>query len=124
MTWSVGYAVVTKYQKWSKEEKPVYQRQGHGHPRLSDTCGEWWLAHLVRSDRRVTVAKIAENVTAGYDRKISEHIQGYLATDQSEHPVLYCIGKPRKIICGLEWKKTHNCAVVFGLYYIGVYCVI
>ena len=67
------YAVVSTYQKWSKEGQPVNRRQGHGRPRLIDARGERRLARLVRSHRRATVAQIAEKVNAGYDRKVSEH---------------------------------------------------
>ena len=34
------YAVVSTYQKWSKEGQPVNQRQGHGHPTLIDAHGQ------------------------------------------------------------------------------------
>ncbi|ROL43996.1 hypothetical protein DPX16_10280 [Anabarilius grahami] len=33
-------AVVSIYQKWSKEETVVNRRQGHGRPRLIDARGE------------------------------------------------------------------------------------
>ncbi|KAM9476718.1 uncharacterized protein Hap1MRO34_009737 isoform 1-T6 [Clarias gariepinus] len=67
------YAVVSTYQKWSKEGQPVNRRLGHGRPRLIDARGERRLARLVRSHRRATVAQIAERVNAGFDRKVSEH---------------------------------------------------
>ena len=66
-------AVVRTYQKWSKEGKPVNRRQGHGRPRLIDVHGEQRLAHVVQSNRRATVAQIAENANACFDRKVSEH---------------------------------------------------
>ncbi|MBN3307699.1 PTH1R protein, partial [Amia calva] len=66
-------AVVSTYQKWSKEGKAVNRRQGHGRPRLIDARGERRLAHVVRSNRRATVAQIAEKVNAGSDRKVPEH---------------------------------------------------
>ncbi|MBN3306880.1 MYH16 protein, partial [Amia calva] len=69
-SWS---AVVSTYQKWSKEGKAVNRRQGHGRPRLTDARGERRLACVVRSNRRATVAQIAEKVNAGSDRKMSEH---------------------------------------------------
>ncbi|MCI4384884.1 hypothetical protein PGIGA_G00043950 [Pangasianodon gigas] len=62
------YAVVSTYQKWSKEGQPVNQRESHGCPRLTDVCEERRLAHLVRSHRRATVVQVAEKVNAGYDR--------------------------------------------------------
>ncbi|MBN3311017.1 TXIP1 protein, partial [Amia calva] len=43
-------AVVSTYQKWSKEGKAVNQRQGHGRPRLIDARGERRLACVVRSN--------------------------------------------------------------------------
>lgn len=66
-------AVVSTYQKWSKEGKAVNRRQGHGRPRLIDARGEQKLARVVRSNRRATVAQIAEKVNAGSDRKVSEY---------------------------------------------------
>ncbi|KAK3522185.1 hypothetical protein QTP70_027006, partial [Hemibagrus guttatus] len=66
-------AVVSIYQKWSKEGTVVNRRQGHGRPRLTDARGERRLARLVRSNRRATVAQIAEEVNAGSDRKVSEY---------------------------------------------------
>lgn len=33
------YAVVSTYQKWTKEEQKVHWRQGHGHPRVIDARG-------------------------------------------------------------------------------------
>ncbi|KAK3533020.1 hypothetical protein QTP70_006231 [Hemibagrus guttatus] len=62
-------AVVSVYQKWSKEGTVVNWRQGHGRPRLIDTRGERRLARVIRSNRRATVAQIAEDVNAGSDRK-------------------------------------------------------
>ncbi|ROK23396.1 hypothetical protein DPX16_16440 [Anabarilius grahami] len=42
---------------------------GHGRPRLTDARGERRLAHVVQSNRRATVAQIAQEVNAGSDRK-------------------------------------------------------
>ncbi|KAK3514424.1 hypothetical protein QTP70_018247, partial [Hemibagrus guttatus] len=44
-----------------------------GRPRLTDARGEQRLARVVRSNRRATVAQIAEEVNAGSDRKVSEY---------------------------------------------------
>ncbi|KAK3549112.1 hypothetical protein QTP70_032575, partial [Hemibagrus guttatus] len=66
-------AVVSIYQKWSKEGTVVNRRQGHGRPRLIDGRGERRLARVIRSNRRATVAQIAEEVNAGSDRKVSEY---------------------------------------------------
>ncbi|TMZ23716.1 hypothetical protein EMF65_34440 [Klebsiella pneumoniae] len=66
-------AVVSIYQKWSKEGTVVNRRQGHGRPRLIDARGERRLACVVRSNRRATVAQIAQEVNAGSDRKVSEY---------------------------------------------------
>ena len=60
-------AVVSIYQKWSKEGTVVNRRQGHGRPRLIDARGERRLARVVRSNRRATVAQIAPEVNAGSD---------------------------------------------------------
>ncbi|KAK3574399.1 hypothetical protein QTP86_006621 [Hemibagrus guttatus] len=62
-------AVVSIHQKWSKVGTVVNRRQGHGRPRLTDAQGERRLAHVFRSNRRATVAQIAEEVNAGSDRK-------------------------------------------------------
>ncbi|ROL49569.1 hypothetical protein DPX16_15895 [Anabarilius grahami] len=69
-SWS---AVVSIYQKWSKEGTVVNRRQGHGRPRLIDARGERRLVRVVRSNRRATVAQIAQEVNAGSDRKVSEY---------------------------------------------------
>ncbi|ROL44478.1 hypothetical protein DPX16_20747 [Anabarilius grahami] len=69
-SWS---AVVSIYQKWTKEGTVVNWRQGHGWPRLIDARGERRLARVVRSNRRATVAQIAQEVNAGSDRKIPQH---------------------------------------------------
>ncbi|KAK3505544.1 hypothetical protein QTP70_020619, partial [Hemibagrus guttatus] len=49
-----------------KEGTVVKQQQGHGLPRLIE---EQRLARVVRSNRRATVAQIAEEVNAGSERK-------------------------------------------------------
>uniref|UniRef100_A0AAQ5X0U1 Transposase Tc1-like domain-containing protein n=1 Tax=Amphiprion ocellaris TaxID=80972 RepID=A0AAQ5X0U1_AMPOC len=66
-------SVVSVYQKWSKEGRVVNRRQGHGRPRLIDARGERRLARVVQSNRRATVAQIAKEVNAGFDRKVSEY---------------------------------------------------
>ncbi|ROL53358.1 hypothetical protein DPX16_20468 [Anabarilius grahami] len=66
-------AVVSIYQKWSKEGTVVNRRQGHGRPRLIDARGERRLVRVVRSNRRATVAQIAQEVNAGSDRMVSEY---------------------------------------------------
>ncbi|KAK3527356.1 hypothetical protein QTP86_021934, partial [Hemibagrus guttatus] len=66
-------AVVSIYQKWSKEGTVVNRRQGHGRTRLIDVRGEQRLTRVIRSNRRATVAQIAEEVNAGSDRKVSEY---------------------------------------------------
>ncbi|MBN3298950.1 NXF1 factor, partial [Amia calva] len=55
-------AVVSTYQKWSKEGKAVNRRQGHGWPKLIDARGERRLVRYVQSNRRATVAQTAEKV--------------------------------------------------------------
>ncbi|KAK3570099.1 hypothetical protein QTP86_010970 [Hemibagrus guttatus] len=51
----------------------VNRRQGHGRPRLIDACEERRLARVIRSNRRATVAQIAEELNVGPDRKVSEY---------------------------------------------------
>ncbi|ROL53780.1 hypothetical protein DPX16_9480 [Anabarilius grahami] len=78
-TWNTGGSsetqetVVSIYQKCSKEGTVVNQRQSHGWPRLIDARGERRLARVVQSNRRATVAKNAQEVNAGSDRKVSEY---------------------------------------------------
>ncbi|ROL18763.1 hypothetical protein DPX16_7074 [Anabarilius grahami] len=62
-------AVVRIYQKCSKEGAVVNRRQDHGRTRLIDARGERRLARVVRSNRRVPGAQIAQEVNAGSDRK-------------------------------------------------------
>jgi len=85
-------AVVSIYQKCSKEGTVVNRRQGHGRPRLIDAC-------VVRSNRRATVAQIAQEVNAGSDRKVSEYtvccVWGCIATDQSGCPC-WPLSMPRR----------------------------
>ena len=47
--------------------------QGYGEPRLTDAHGEHRLARLVESDRRASLAQVAEKCNDGHDRKASEH---------------------------------------------------
>ncbi|ROL43261.1 Bcl-2-like protein 13 [Anabarilius grahami] len=56
-------AVVSIFQKCSKEGTVVNWREGHGRPRLIDARGERRLARVVRSNRRATVAQIAQEGT-------------------------------------------------------------
>ena len=70
-SWSV---VVSIYQKWSKEGTVVNRQQGHRWPRPTDARGEQRLAHVIQSNKRATVTQIAEEINAGSDRKVSEHI--------------------------------------------------
>ncbi|ROL43687.1 ATP-binding cassette sub-family C member 8 [Anabarilius grahami] len=46
-------AVVSIYQKWSKEGTVVNRRQGHGRPKLIDARGERRLSLVVRSNRPI-----------------------------------------------------------------------
>ncbi|KAK3515186.1 hypothetical protein QTP70_009591 [Hemibagrus guttatus] len=62
-------AVISIYQKWSKEGTVVNQHQGHGRPKLIDARGERRLTHVIRFNRQATIAQIAEEVNAGSDRK-------------------------------------------------------
>ena len=85
-------AVVSVYQKWSKEGTLVNPGQSHGLPRLIDACGEWRLAH-VSPNSWATVAQIAEEIDAGSDRKVSGYTVhrsllrvGCTAADQSGCP--------------------------------------
>ena len=66
-SWS---AVVSIYQKWSKEGTVVNRRQEHGLPRLTDACGKRRLARVVQYNRQATVAQTAEEVDAGSDREV------------------------------------------------------
>ncbi|ROL44390.1 hypothetical protein DPX16_8812 [Anabarilius grahami] len=66
-------AVVSIYQKCSKEGTVVNRRQGDGRSRLIDARGERRLARVVRSNRRAPVAQTAPEVNAGSDRKVSEY---------------------------------------------------
>ncbi|KAK3574043.1 hypothetical protein QTP86_001342 [Hemibagrus guttatus] len=65
LVWCSWSAVVSIYQKWSKEGTVVNRRQGHGRTRVTDAHGERRLARVIRSNRRATVAQIAEEVNAG-----------------------------------------------------------
>ncbi|KAK3552739.1 hypothetical protein QTP86_022149, partial [Hemibagrus guttatus] len=60
LQWSVN-------QNWSKEGTVVNWRQGDGRPRLIDARGERRLARVVRSNRRATVAQIAEEVKTSHN---------------------------------------------------------
>ncbi|ROL51811.1 hypothetical protein DPX16_19330 [Anabarilius grahami] len=80
-------SVVSIYQKWSKEGTVVNQRQGHGRPRLIDSRVERRLAHVVRSNRRATVAQIAQEVNAGSDRKPCAEVEFALMQQGQQNPV-------------------------------------
>ncbi|KAK3557806.1 hypothetical protein QTP86_002693 [Hemibagrus guttatus] len=76
-------AVVSIYQKWSKEGTVVNRQQGHGLQRLIDAHGERRMARVIRSNRRATIAQIAEELYAGSYRKVSEN---------TVHRSLLCMG--------------------------------
>ncbi|KAK3538280.1 hypothetical protein QTP70_034608 [Hemibagrus guttatus] len=80
-------AVVSIYQKWSKEGTVVNRRQGHGRPRLIDARGARRLVCVIRSNRRAPVTQIAEDVNAGSDRKVSEY---------TLYHSLLCFGRKRE----------------------------
>ncbi|KAK3518727.1 hypothetical protein QTP70_009665 [Hemibagrus guttatus] len=104
-------AVVSIYQKWSKEGTVVNRRQGHGRPRLIDAHGEQKLAHLVQVHRRATVAHIAEKVNAGSDRKVSEYTvhrsllrMGLRRRRQVRVPKLTPVHRQKR----LQWAREHQ----------------
>ena len=67
-------AVVSTYQKWSKEGNAVNRHRVMGGHGLLMHMRSWpVLARVVRSNRRATVAHMADKVHAGSDRKVSEH---------------------------------------------------
>ena len=66
-------SAVVSLSNLSKVVQRSNRRQGHGRPRLIDARGERKLARMVRSNRRATVAQIAQEVNAGSDRKVSEY---------------------------------------------------
>lgn len=104
-------AVVSTYQKWSKEGKAVNHRQGRGRPRLIDARGERRLARVVRSNRRATVAQIAEKVNAGSDRKVSEHTVHHSLLRmglRSRRPVRVPMMTPVHCRKRLQWAREHQ----------------
>ncbi|KAJ8276573.1 hypothetical protein COCON_G00083250, partial [Conger conger] len=66
-------AVVSTYRQWSEEGQTTNRRQGIGRPRLIDARGQRRLSRLVRTDRKATVAQIAENFNHCYGANVSEH---------------------------------------------------
>lgn len=109
-------AVVSTFQKWSKEGQPVNRRQGHGRPRLIDARAERRLLRVVQTHRMATVAQIAEQVNAGSDKKVSEHTVhrsllrlGLRNRRLTRTPVLDapCSG-PAAAVHRLQWAREHQ----------------
>ena len=104
-------AVVSIYQKWSKEGTVVTLQRGHGHQRLIGACGEQRLAHVVRSNRKATVAQIAEEVNAGCDGKMSEYTVHWCLLRMGLHscrpvrvPTLTCVHCRNR----QQWAREHQ----------------
>ncbi|KAI5101579.1 RNA polymerase II elongation factor ELL [Silurus meridionalis] len=66
-------SVVSIFQKWFTEGTLVNRRQGHGRPRLIEAREERRLTRVSRTNRRVSVSQIAEDVNAGSGRKVSQY---------------------------------------------------
>lgn len=73
-------------------------------------CGERRLARLVWSHRSATVARIAEKVNTGYDRKVSEHThtQFIIAMLCSHRPFRVPILTPIHCRKHLQWTCEHQ----------------
>ena len=116
--------------KLVKEGTVVNQQQGHGQPRLTDTCGKERLARMGLSKRWVTDAQIAEEVNAGSnpDRKVSEYTvesclvwwitfsftsRGWLGLS-----VTY-LGKTWHQFC---WETCHLCGSYCDAYHLPKHC--
>ncbi|ROL44894.1 hypothetical protein DPX16_9106 [Anabarilius grahami] len=116
-SWS---AVVSIYQKWSKEGTVVNWRQGHGQPRLIDARGE----QRARSNRRATVAQIAQEVNAGSNRKYPNAHCCLLVRDLVIH-VSYAVSSYRRALpsicvgpdeCQRRYRAQPNeCSLGFSL---------
>ena len=65
-------AVVSTYRQWSEEGQTTNRRQGVGRPRLINARGQRRLSHLVRTDRRSTVAQVTENFNGSQGRNVSQ----------------------------------------------------
>ncbi|ROL50049.1 Transposable element Tc1 transposase [Anabarilius grahami] len=104
-------AVVSIYQKLSKEGTVVNRRLGHGRPRLIDARGERRLARVVRSIRGATVAQIAQEVNAGSDRKVSEYTVHHSLLRMGVHsriPVLVPMLTPVHRRKRQQWEREHQ----------------
>ncbi|ROL55101.1 hypothetical protein DPX16_0796 [Anabarilius grahami] len=83
-------AVVSIYQKCSKEGTVVNRRQGHGRPRLNDARGERRLARVVRSNRRASVAQIAQEVAARLPVPVISSNSSQCSSSSSSNCSLVC----------------------------------
>ncbi|KAK3536143.1 hypothetical protein QTP70_031330 [Hemibagrus guttatus] len=93
-------AVVSIYQKWSKEGTVVNRRQGHGRPR------QRW-----QRNRRATVAQTAEEVNAGSDRKVSEYTMHHSLLHMGPHsrrPVRVPVLTPVHHRKRQQWAREHQ----------------
>ncbi|ROI15486.1 hypothetical protein DPX16_13038 [Anabarilius grahami] len=65
-------AVVKIYQQWSEEEQTTNLPQ-RARPRLIDARGKLRLTHLIRDNRKPTVAQVTQNVNDGNVKKVSQN---------------------------------------------------
>ena len=95
-------AVVSIYQKSSRERTVVNRQQGQGWPRLSDAHGERRLAHVVQSNRQANIIS---------DRKVSEytvHCSLLCMGQQSCRPVRVPMLTPVHHRKHQQWKHEHQ----------------
>ncbi len=111
-------AVVSIYQKRSKEGTVVNLRQGRGRPRHTDARGERRLAPVFQSNRWATVAQIAQEVNAGSDGKVSEYTQS-IAVCNSGHVSIRT--EPQSN--GRRWPGLMNHVFIYITWMAGCVCV-
>ncbi|KAJ8254683.1 hypothetical protein GJAV_G00196010 [Gymnothorax javanicus] len=66
-------AVVNTFRQWTQEGQITNRRQGVGRRRLIDAEGQQMLSHLVQTDRKATVAQVAESFKDGHGKNVSQH---------------------------------------------------
>ncbi|KAK7149599.1 hypothetical protein R3I94_009045 [Phoxinus phoxinus] len=90
-------AVVKIYQQWSEEGQTTNRRQGVGRPRLIDARGQLRLTHLVRDNRKNTVAQVTQTYNDGNVKNVSQY---------TVHRTLLRMGLRRSIRCASTSQPT------------------
>ncbi|GBN01620.1 hypothetical protein AVEN_228816-1 [Araneus ventricosus] len=103
--------VVSIHAKWINDGGTSSRRQGVGRPRVIKEKGSRRLPHLVKQNRRQTVAQLTAQYNAGLSASISEHtvqrtllVMGLCSRRPTRVPLL----TKRHYQLRLQWAREHR----------------